>query len=76
MEPCPHCLAGNTTVEISGLRFHTFADRWISCTAVQEQKAIVPVRGEIASLAQSAFQSICVSNFIRLRRRMYSSENL
>ncbi len=75
MEACPHCLAGSATTEISGLRFHTFADRWISCTVIPEQQKILrPVRGNFASVAQSAYQAICVGS-TRLRRRMYGLGN-
>lgn len=75
MPSCPHCLAGNTTVEIAGLRFHVFSDRWISCSGVDQERVIVPAHGEFISRVQSVFGSISVSGFIRLRRRLYIPDN-
>jgi len=39
MATCPHCLLERATVEIEGLRFHTFSDRWISCQANPEERS-------------------------------------
>ncbi len=75
MPSCPHCLAGKTTVEIAGLRFHNFSDRWISCSGVDQQRVIVPARGEFIGRMQNAFRSTSVRNFIRLRRRLYIPDN-
>lgn len=67
MSSCPHCLAGKTTVEIAGLRFHTLSDRWISCIPVeQHQEVVVPARGELISRVQSLYQSLCDRSFVRL----------
>jgi hypothetical protein len=73
MSSCPHCLAGNRTVEISGMRFHTLPDRWISCSPVeQQQQVMVPVRSEPVGRKQSVYQAICESSVIRLGRRFYT----
>ena len=75
MPSCLHCLAGKKTVEIAGLRFHTLADRWISCNAPDEQQVMVPPPREFIGRLQTAFPSISLSSFGRLRRRVYTREN-
>jgi hypothetical protein len=76
MPSCPHCLAGDETVEISGLRFHILPDRWISCSPVEpQQQVIVPARGEIIGRMQNVYQAICESSFMRLGRRFYTPHN-
>jgi hypothetical protein len=76
MPSCPHCTAGKTTVEIAGLRFHTLSDRWISCSPVeQQQRIIVPVRGEFIGRLQDAYQAIYENGFIRMRRRFETPHN-
>ena len=76
MEPCPQCRAGKPPVEIAGLRFHAFADRWISCTGVGEEKVIVSAHREFIDRVHSACDYITVRNLIRLHRRFYSGKFL
>jgi hypothetical protein len=73
MSPCPHCLAGKTTVEIAGLRFHTLSDRWISCNPVKQQQDSIPVRGELIGRVQNFYQSVCERTFSRLGRSLDNS---
>jgi hypothetical protein len=74
MSPCPHCLAGNRSVEIAGLRFHTLSDRWISCSGLEQQPQVsVPVHGELIGRVQNVYQSICERTFTRLGRRVDNS---
>lgn len=75
MPSCPHCLAGKATEEIAGFRFHAFSDRWISCNGVDQRRMIVQDRHEVIGRMGNAFHSISVSNFIRLRRRLYIPDN-
>jgi hypothetical protein len=76
MPSCPLCLNGKTTVEIAGRQFHTLSDRWISCSgADQQQRVIVPARGELMGRMRIIYQSICESSVIRQSRRFYTPRN-
>jgi hypothetical protein len=77
MPPCPHCRADNPIVEIEGLRLHTFADHWISCTGFEkQQKPVAPVRHELATLVRNVYRSICGNSSMRLRRCDHTLGNL
>ena len=73
---CPHCHAGKSTMEIAGLQFHVFSDRWISCAATDQNRITISARRELLGQLPSAFQSISVRHFVRLHRRFYPGKSL